>query len=296
MGTSNSYGGPKDTSRLLPSWARQSSDMDSSSTDNNIPTDDEGREQNTPENDDLNDQGTRNPNNASRPPENWKYAKNVMSRYASKGSGHGGPAKAGRAYIRAEGGAKKAAQSIKSGKTTARRLAAFFATTAQSGISQGLNSIGLGHLVGKDVNTVFSELIDTLLDNNVNFDDDEKIASQAIEDAMIYFYKHCSEDQDYESFEHMTEEQLKRVIENFVSGYIYKRWLQKLGKCIERGAVTEDDAVKLEAEVKVYVGDLVNLELDSRDIFSIDWNGDEGRQMIDSLYEDAYSLIEEGKI
>lgn len=292
MGTSNSYGGPKDTSRLLPSWARQSSDMDSSLTDNNIPTDDEGREQNTPENDDFNDQGTQNLNNVSRPQGKWKYAKNVMSRYASKGSGQGGPARAGRAYIRAEGGAQKAAQSVKSGKTTARKLATFFTTTARSDISQGLNSIGLGHLIGKDVDTVFSGLIDALLDNGVNFD--ENIAREAIEGALTSFYEQCSENQNFESLEHLTPEQLKRAIENFVSGYIYKRWLQELGNCIERKAVSETEAVKLEVEVKIYVRDLVNLELDSRNILSIDWNGDEGRQIVDSLYEDAYSLIEEG--
>ena len=293
MGTSNSYGGPKDSSFLLPSWARQDSDIDNSSNDNNISMDDE-EEQNIPENDDLNGQGKRNPNNTSQPPKNWKNAKNVMSRYASKGSGHGGPAKAGKAYIRAEGGAKKATQSVKSGKTTARRLAAFFTTTARSDISQGLNSIGLSHLIGKDVDTVFSELIDALLDNGVNFD--ENIAREVMDDALGFFYEQCSENKNFESIEHITPEQLKRTIENFVSGYIYKRWLQKLGKCIERGAVSEDEAVKLEAEVKIYVRDLVNLELDSKDIFSIDWNGDEGKQVIDSIYEDAYSLIEEGKI
>ncbi len=292
MGTSNSYGGPKDTSHLLPSWARQSSDIDSNSTDNGIPPDDGEAEQNIPGNDNSNDQNTPVQNHESRPQEKWKNAKNAMSRYASRGSGQGGPARAGRAYIRAEGGAQKAAQSIKSGKTTARKLASFFTTTARSDISQGLNSIGLGHLVGKDVDTVFSGLIDTLLDNGVNFD--ENIARQAIEDAMISSYEQCSENQNFESLEHLTEEQLKRAIEDFVSGYIYKRWLQELGNCIERKAVSEIEAVKLEKEVKIYVRDLVNLELNSRNIFSIDWNGDEGRQIFDSLYEDAYSLIEEG--
>jgi len=293
MGTSNSYGGPKDTSHLLPSWARQSSDIiDSNSTGNGIPPDDGEAEQNIPGNDNSNDQNTPVQNHESRPQEKWKNAKNAMSRYASRGSGQGGPARAGRAYIRAEGGAQKAAQSVKSGKTTARKLATFFTTTARSDISQGLNSIGLGHLVGKDVDTVFSGIIDTLLDNGVNFD--ENIAREAIEDALASFYKQCSENQNFESLEHLTPEQLKRAIEGFVSGYIYKRWLQKLGNCIERKAVSEDEAVKLEAEVKIYVRDLVNLELNSRSIFSIDWNGDEGLQIIDSLYEDAYSLIEEG--
>lgn len=292
MGTSNSYGGPKDTSHLLPSWARQSSDIDSNSTDTGIPPDDGEAEQNIPGNDNSNDQDAQDLNNESRSQGKWENAKNVMSRYASRGSGQGSPARAGRAYIRAEGGAQKAAQSVKSGKTTARKLATFFTTTARSDISQGLNSIGLGHLVGKDVDTVFSELIDRLLDNGVNFD--ENIAREAIEDALASFYKKCSENKNFKSLEYLTEEQLKRAIEDFVSGYIYKRWLQKLGNCIERKAVSEIEAVKLEGEVKIYVRDLVNLELDSRNILSIDWNGDEGRQMIDSLYEDAYSLIEEG--
>jgi len=292
MGTSNSYGGPKDTSHLLPSWARQSSDIGSNSTDNGIPPDDGEAEQNIPGNDNSNDQDTQDLNHESRSQGKWKNAKNVMSRYASKGSGKGGPARAGRAYISAKGGAQKAAQSVISGKSTARNLANFFATTARSNISQGLNLIGLGHLIGKDVDTVFSDLIDTLLDNGVNFD--ENIARKAIEDTLVSFYKQCSENQNFESLEHLTDGQLKRAIEDFVSGYIYKLWLQELGACIERKAFPEIEAVKLEGEVKIYVRDLVKLELNARSAFSIDWNGDEGRQIIDSLYEDAYSLIQEG--
>ena len=294
MGTSNSYGGPKDTSLLLPSWARQDSDIDSSSTDNGIPPDDEEAEQNIPGNDKSNDQDTQDLNHEFQSLGTWRNAKNVMSRYTSKGSGKGGPARAGRTYIKAKGGAQKAAQSVKSGKKTALKLASFFTTTARGGISQGFDSIGLGHLVGKDIDTVFSSLVDALLDNGLNFNDDEKIARQAIEDAMIYFYKQCSEYQNYESLEHITEEQLKRAIEDFVSGYIYKLWLQELGKCIEKNSITEIEAAKLEEEVKIYVRDLVKLELNTKKAFLIDWNGDEGKKIIDSLYENAYSLIEEG--
>lgn len=292
MGTSNSYGGSKDTSHLLPSWARQSSEIDSNSTDIGIPPDDGQTAQDIPENSISDNQKTQVQNHESRSQGKWKNAKSVMSRYVSRGSGQSNPAGAGRAYIGAKGGAKKAAQSVISGKSTARNLANFFATTARSNISQGLNSIGLGYLIGKDVDTVFSGLIDALSDNGEDFD--ENIARQAIEDALTSFYEQCSVNQNFESLEHLTPEQLKRAIENFVSGYIYKRWLQELGNCIERKAVSEIEAVKLEVEVKIYVRDLVNLELDSRNILSIDWNGGEGQQIIDSLYEDAYSLIEEG--
>jgi len=291
MGTSNSYGSPKDTSHLIPSWARQSSgDIDSNSTDTGIPPDDGQVDQNIPANANSNDQNVQVQNHESRPQEKWKNAKNVMSRYA--GSGQGSLTGVGRAYIRAKGGAQKAAQSVISGKSTARNLASFFATTARTDISQGLNSIGLGQLIGENIDTVFSGIIDALSGNGENFD--ENIARQAIEDALTSSYEQCSENQNFESLEHLTPEQLKSAIENFVSGYIYKRWLQELGNCIERKAVSEPEAIKLEVEVKIYVRDLVNLELNSRSIFSIDWNGDEGQQIIDSLYEDVYSLIEEG--
>ena len=175
---------------------------------------------------------------------------------------------------------------LNAAKSSPEQLKNFFLIFPEENIALTINQGAVNFMKS------YSELIDTLLDNGVNFD--ENIAREAIEDALASFYKKCSENQNFKSLEHLTEEQLKRAIEDFVSGYIYKRWLQKLGNCIERKAVSEIEAVKLEGEVKIYVRDLVNLELDSRNILSIDWNGDEGRQMIDSLYEDAYSLIEEG--
>jgi hypothetical protein len=92
----------------------------------------------------------------------------------------------------------------------------------------------------------------------------------------------------------LTPEQVQNAVEEFVAGYIYKRWLQELGSRIENKAVSESEAIKLETEVKFYVRDSVKLELDSKDPLLIDWNGAEGEQIIDSLYEEAYSLIEEG--
>lgn len=287
MGTSGSFGGPGDTNHLLPPWARPNYDIDDGPID--IGTQPTGEIPN------IGPPNNVNPDNVTpekQDNQTWKAAKNAMSRYASGGSGKRGPAKTGRYYVGAKGGAKKAAQAATSGRTTTRKLAGFLAETGRNGLANALNLIGLRNLVGKDIDTVFSGLVDALSDDGENFD--KNIAKQAMEGALEFFYTQCSDDQDFNSMENLSPEQIKSAIEKFVSDYIYKRWLQELGSCIEKNAISETEAIKLEQEVETYVSDLVNLEFDSKDTLLIDWYGVEGEQIIDSLYVEVYSLIEEG--
>jgi|Deesub1362A_J573_1020465.scaffolds.fasta_scaffold02489_6 hypothetical protein len=279
MGTSNSYGGPGDTTHLIPDWARPGSSDSHGDTDNQHNAEIEKPQDQTPH---------------TQPRElTWRTAKTALSRYASGKSGRAGLIRAGKAYVGAKGGAQKAAKSVVSGKSTGRNLGGFLSATAQGGIVQGLRSIGLNYLIGKDVDTVFAGIVNAITDNGEDFD--KNIARQALEDALLTFYERCSEDQNFDSLEHLAPDQIKEAIEEFVSSYIYRRWLQELGKCIERKTVSEDEAIRLEIEVKTYVRDLVELKLDEQNPLSIDWSGEEGQKIIDSLFEEAYSLIEEGK-
>ncbi len=279
MGTSNSYGGPGDISPLIPDWAQPDSSEDHGDTNNQHNTEIEKPQ----------DQATH----TQAQELTWRAAKTALSRYASGKSGRVGLIPAGKAYVRAKGGAQKAAKSVVSGKSIGRNLGGFLSATAQGGIVQGLKSIGLDYLVGKDVDTVFSGIVNAIADNGEDFD--KSIARQALEDALSTFYERCLEDQNFDSLEHLAPDEIKEAIEEFVSSYIYRRWLQELGKCIERKTVSEDEAIRLEIEVKIYVRDLVNLKLNEQSPLSIDWNGEEGQKIIDSLFEEAYILIEEGK-
>jgi len=293
MGTSSSFGGPKDTSHLLPAWAQPGNDSEEN-TSNGVEQPDENSRRPEQSGTDKPESPIAKCQNDQQPPSpSWQTAKNMMSRYAGGSNGHGGLSKAGKAYVGAKGGARKAGQSVRSGKNIARNLASFLSTSAQGGLKQALNSIGLSKLVGKDVDTVFSGLIDAIAEEGEDFD--KNIARQAMDDALEVFYKECYEKQNLDALDSLTSDQIKDAIENFVAGYIYKRWLQELGSCIERKAVSETEAIKLELEVKTYVKDAVNLELDNKDPLTIDWNGTEGQQIIDSLYEEAYGLIAEGQ-
>ena len=51
----------------------------------------------------------------------------------------------------------------------------------------------------------------------------------------------------------MDADSIRSAVVSSVSAYIYHRWLQELGDRIEENAVTADDAVRLEKEVRDYV-------------------------------------------
>jgi hypothetical protein len=169
MGTSGSFGGPGDTSHLLPTWARPGNDAEESSPEIDAQPDGSTPNIEPPDNGNSDNTNTENQDNQTTPQPNWQAAKGAMSRYASRGSGQGGPAKVGKSYVGAKGGAKRAGQAATSGKATARNLASFFSTTARSGIAEGLYSIGLGNLIGKDIDTVFSGLVDAIADDGEDF-------------------------------------------------------------------------------------------------------------------------------
>lgn len=96
------------------------------------------------------------------------------------------------------------------------------------------------------------------------------------------------------ALEQMDQKMVEEAVTRSVSGYIYSRWLDELGLSIEKGAISEVAAVRLEREVKEYVEACVTLELDGKSTVEIDWGGREGHGIIDRVYRDAYALLEAG--
>lgn len=126
-------------------------------------------------------------------------------------------------------------------------------------------------------------------------DFDEGVARQAIEDALEALFNKCEEAGNYDCLEQLSSEDISDSIEKFVTGYIYRKWLQELGACIEKNSVSEMEALRLEKEIKVFVKDSVHRALQAVDPLSINWNSNEGKSIIDNIYQDAYSFIGEGE-
>jgi hypothetical protein len=88
---------------------------------------------------------------------------------------------------------------------------------------------------------------------------------------------------------------VREVIVLSVAQSIYLRWLEDLGKCIETGTATANEALRLEREVKDYVRETLALDLSGHDVLRVDWNGREGQQIVERIYREAYGFLEVGE-
>jgi len=169
----------------------------------------------------------------------------------------------------------------------------FLSSAVRSGIQHALDSIGLREVVGQSFDRVLARLVDELAPAGST--KEEAAARRATIEVLEFLYETViGEDGDLSALEQMDQETVEEAVTRSVSGYIYNRWLDELGLSIEKGAVNEAVAVRLEREVKEYVELCVALELDGKSVIEIDWGGREGRRIIDRVYRDAYALLEVG--
>lgn len=276
MGTSTSNPGPSDRQPLLPSWALP--------PDTGNATEPNESENQAPDNED------QSVNSPPTPPVTWQMAKASMSRFASSGE-RNSLSRAGRDYVGAKGGRRAAAQAASTGKSVALKVGGFLSTVASVGIRTALDEFGLGHMVGRSAPEVLAALIDVLAPAGATLQ--EAAARKAAGDVLEKLYEdYIAKTGDVTALESLDKQGITSAIEASVAGYIYILWLDELGLSIETKAISPLKAVSLERDVKVYVRERVRLELSEQDPVSIDWNGPAGRNIIDTVFQEAYGFLE----
>ncbi len=275
MGTSSSYGGPKKRP-LLPRWA---TDPDELGDTEGAEVEPEGAQQ------------AANANGASDG--SWKAAKTQMTRFAG-GLGREGLRAAATAYVSAMGGSKAAARSAGFGRTVARGVARFFSGVSSTGVTATMSQLGLGALAGSPVDVLIAGVADTILQAPTSLE------ASAARSAMLsvlasVFDKYSVEDAGLEQLDSMDAAAVREVVTLFVQEYIYQRWLQELGSRIENKSIDKEDALRLEREVKEFIIQTVELDFEGIDVLHIDWNSQQGRESMESIFEMAYGLLEVGQ-
>lgn len=286
MGTQSSYGGPADKTPLLPDWALQTPSPPIEQDQ------DEGSEQSSDaEQPEEKESSTTAPAIPATPPRLWQAAKVRLG----KCSGGGGNRKelyrkAARAYVKALGGSRRAARSSAAGRSATASLGSFLSGVASDGLDATLRTLRLAAFIGKDAESVFSAVINALCPDGSARED--VAARESVNEALWQLYGELvPEDGDLSPLDSLTEDQVTATILTSIVAYIYRRWLNDLGIKIEQKAVTAKDAVKLERQMRTYIRDSVKLELGDRGALTIDWKGKEGRELVEKIYQDAFSLI-----
>lgn len=276
MGTSKSYEGPKDRTPLLPSWAfpepgSEESTLESPNSPVELP---------------------------SVPPVegsmNWRSSKTSLGKAVSSGGGRSVFAKPGRNYVRALGGARKAAKTSRTGRSTTAAIGQFLTNVGNRGINGALESLGLSTFVGKDAETVFAAISNALAP--VGSSREEAIARKAVNEALENLYEqYVLDGGDITKLDQMGAQEVGKAIETVVSSYIYNRWLGELEIVLESKAVSIKDAIRLERDMKEYIRECVRLDMQGVNVLTMDWNGSSGQQFIEKIFIEAYSILEEAQ-
>lgn len=279
MGTSSSYGGPSGAGALLPPWA---SPVAENETGDHGATEDSGAEAQ-----DTEEEETEVPANT------WAQAKAAMSRLASSGSsGHAGQERirrAGSAFVGAQGGYRSARRAAVAGRSTAQRLGGFLGSIVSDGASAAIERFDLQKFVGQGIDTLLTAVVDQLAPTGGQLE--EAAARAALVETLAELFTETGvAEEGLESLESLGEEDVASAMQLFVVNYIYERLIQTLARRLENRPVKE--VAKLERDIKLFISATIEYDLSDTDVLSIDWYGPEGRQFIDRIYEDGYSLIE----
>lgn len=299
MGTSKSFDGPKDRHPLLPPWA--------------FPDPIEEPASLPPEQSTLDDGGSNSPDtstpstdpqlpltlpteaasvNSTKMP--WRSAKIALGKAALGGGGRSALSRAGRHYVRANGGSRRAATSARTGQSATRKLGGFLSAIGAQGIQGALQQLGLSSWVGKPAESVFAAISNALAPDAGSRE--SMFARQAINEALEGLYEqYVMADGDITNLDQMGSKDIMRGIETAVSAYIYNRWLGELQIVIEQKSISAKDAVRLERNIKAFVRESVHLDLQGKDVLSIDWQGSSGQNLINTIFTEAYSFLEDSQ-
>lgn len=287
MGTQSSYGGPGDKTPLLPDWALQTP----------APTEPEEAEgEGDGDGQDVKTEADEEKPTVSpaplKQPRPWQSAGTRLGKSLSAGSGNRSDQyrKAARGYVKALGGSRRASRSAAAGRSATALLGSFLSGVARNGLEATLRSLKLASVIGKDPVIVFAAVIDAICPEGSTRED--AAARHGVNDAMWQLYAELVEQQgSLDALKAMTEEQVQATLLASVSAYIFTRWLGDLGIRIEMKAVTAEEAVKMERQMKTYIQDSVKSDLGGRRALDIDWQKREGREIVEKIYQEAFSLI-----
>lgn len=281
MGTSASNGGPRGSAPLLPDWYSPTAPP---SGDNNPPI-----ENPTPGSSPAQDASANSPVAVPDRSSNWGQAKGALTRLTN-GTGGSSRQKATRNYVKSLGGARGATRAAAQGVRTGARYGGFLGSLASSGATNTFANYGLQNLIGKSAEEVCAGIVNAIAPNGST--NDEAIAREALIETLDSLYTKLLENGDVNNaLDNLTPELVKETLIDYVGNFIFTKWMYELGSAIEKGNISEREAIKLEKEVREFI---INETVEKYKDVSIteNFNNHSTETIIEEIFQTAYSILE----
>lgn len=275
MGTSTPSGGSRNNTPLVPTWLEQDTPPSSAPVD----SDPQSMEPNLPGSFKL----PIPPVDASR----FTAARTSFSRFSS--SGGVDKSNLGRAlssYVRSScGGPKNAAIRMGPAISAGGRLVSFMADASGRGLEAALRRFNLQGLAGKPIQEVFLALTDFICPDGGSADEG------LVRDAFIEMVAELAED-GVSSFDTITEDQLRTIIERFMTHSVKDRILNDIGSRVIEMPATNDAVIKVEGILHDFVAGAVHDAVGSMNESLLQVKPDSIQKQILKIYEASFGLIE----
>lgn len=277
MGTSKANSGPKRGTPLLPDWAE--------SPDDQKPV--EGNEgQDNPKPEEQKD----NPQQNKRLTGDFGAVRRSLTSFL-KNPSKGSLKRTTQRYVSASGGAKGISDSAIGGKRSAVRLVSFLSDVVNEGTQKAFEKLGISDLEGLSANKAFTKLFN-FLSPSANLVD-EPYARSAISEVLSKIFERFElQDREISELDNITPELALEFTEIYISEYIIDRLMSELGKTLHDKEYNPKEVLEREYEIKEFVNEQVKLELEDVNYESGGISENEGKKIVDSVFELAYSILE----
>lgn len=296
MGTSSSNGGPKGKTPLLPNWAIGGNAGSVPTQDDNSDAPDEGSGgegigSDSEESEDSSET-TQAPSSGTDYTDNWQVSRSSFTRYVRSGNGsRSSLSKAVGSYVKSMGGHSKATKAASKGISVGGGYVEFLGGVRRNGLEQTLQDYGLSDCIGKSTQEALAMIAQRI--SPIGTTNDEIIARGAVMSAIDSLYsKLVEQDDGIAAISNITEAALKESVLEYISAYIFKKWIYELGAALEKNELSAQSAIALENQVKTFIRDEVKASLKDRDILKLDFRKGDGKKIVENIFALAYSTLE----
>ncbi len=202
-----------------------------------------------------------------------------------------------RGYIQANGGSETVSQGggtiggSRSVQKTGQRLAGFVSSVASRGLEKALQDEGLSDLIGHPAKEVALALADRLCEDGSTLD--EVDTRNALSDLMDELLEKA---ETYEEVKEIFEKtiqvnELGNLLTRFFGHYLYRQFCRVFYERL----VTKHGEKKASGfltSIKDMISSLVRLKTFDKDLSKINWIGEEGASLADSILEQTYKVFD----
>lgn len=224
------------------------------------------------------------------PDTSWVSPKKAIGKFVKSPGSSQDFRPVGRAFVRAQGGPQRARQASIAGVGSARRLAGALVAVTLGGTAELSRFLAI-NVTGRSADEVLAILVDRLAPAGAQ---NEEAAARSAACTVLgeLFETYATGPTGLDGLTALTATQVADVVVQYVATYIFARLMQVLAIRLERGDITSAAAYRMERDVRGYVQDRVSQEIIPPQVSDINFTTAEGQDIIERVFEDAYSIIE----